>query len=345
MAASRIEQLTGYTMEELNYLAWSTTVPEDGDWEGQAEGRIDWLDQATPEQWHSFVLGFNWGDELDPLIWIARQDQCDMATALTIFWRSEPGWDLMMMAEGKTDYSRPESAMIRYIADRIAAGGYTRRKIAWDPEPGMRADFNDMKAKVALIASPPWTPHPAMLKTLRGKEVIEDFEAWQERPEAVRTGFWLNLPESDVVTPQMIEAKDQLSNSLFYLFALGCAAPMAIALAEKPAENFYWIVLLLCIASWWSWSILRANASLRAMVRSELKRFPKSPMLAVYSGCLVLGALAWLFYSIVLTPEPRPDMTTQAEWIEKGMLAVAGYGIWFALSRFARMITYRYLFR
>lgn len=345
MAASRIEQQTGFTMEELNHLAWLTTVPEDGDRDEQAEGRIDWLEKATPEQWHSFVLGFNWGDELDPLFWIARQDQCDMATALTIFWRSEPGWDLMMMAEGETDYSRPESAMIRYIADRIAAGGYTRRKIAWDAEPSMRADFDDMKAKVALIANTPWRPHPAMLKTLDGKEVVEDFEAWRERPEAVRTGFWLNLPESDVVTPQMIEAKDQLSTSLFFLFGLGCAAPMAIALAEKSAENFYWIALLLCMAGWWIWSVMRGNATVRAFVRQEFKHFPKWPMLAVYTGCVALGTLSWLLYSIVLTPEPRPDMTTQAEWIEKGMLAVAGYGIWFALSRFARVITYRYLFR
>jgi Domain of unknown function (DUF4274) len=345
MATSTIEQQTGFTTEELNHLAWSTTVPEDGDWEAQAEGRIEWLEQASPEQWHSFVLGFNWNDELDPLFWIAQQHDCDMATALTIFWRSEPGWDLMMMAEGEADYSRPESAMIRYIANRISAGGYTQRKIAWDPEPGMRADFDDMKAKVAMIASPPWTPHPDMLKTRRGREVVESFDAWQKRPDAVRTGFWLSLPDSDIITPHMIEAKDRLSASLFYLFTLGCAAPMAIALARKPAENMFWIVVLMCFAGWWSWSVMRGNATVRALVREEFKCFPKWPMLAVYSGCVLLGTLAWLLYSLVLTPHPRPDISTQAEWIEKGMLAVTLFGVWFGLGQFARVITYRFLFR
>lgn len=50
MTTDSIEQKTSLTMEDLNHLAWATTVQEDDDWYAQAEKQIAWLAQATPEQ-------------------------------------------------------------------------------------------------------------------------------------------------------------------------------------------------------------------------------------------------------------------------------------------------------
>ena len=219
-------------MEQLRRLAWETTVPADGDWEAQAQARIGWLAEATPEQWHSFALGFNWDDPLEPLFWIVRQDDCDMATALTVFWRSEPGWDFMKLAKGEKVYEREEAPLIEYIANRIWQKCYPRRKIAWDPEQGMRSDYEELKADVTAIADPPWRPHRDMIRPVHGREIVESFEDWNARPEAVRTGFWLDLPPSDIVTPGMKQAGGQLGTSLFYLFALGAAVPILAALGS-----------------------------------------------------------------------------------------------------------------
>jgi hypothetical protein len=331
-------------MEELRRLAWKTTVPADGDWEAQAQARIGWLAGATPEQWHSFALGFNWDDPLEPLFWIVRQDDCDMATALTIFWRSVPSWDLMKLANGEEVYDREEAPLIDYIANRIGGRGYQRRKIAWDPEPIMRSDYESIKAYVAAIGDPPWRPHRDMIRPVDGREIVESFEDWDARPEAVRTGFWLDLPPCDIVTPGMEEAGGQLGSSLFYLFALGAALPMLAALGGKPDENMLSMVVLLPLLGWWAWSIARGTSITRSLVRQELKRFPKVEVWALYAACFTMGLLAWLFYHEVLTPDPRPDMSVRAQWIEKSALAAALGATWFGLGRFARLFTYRYLF-
>ena len=232
---------------ELRHMAWASTVPADGDWEAQARERIEWLKGQTPEDWHRFALGFNWGDDLAPLEWIVQQETCDMATALLVFWRSEPAWDLMMMAEEGTGYSRSESALITTIANRICEKGYWRRKIAWDAEPGNHADFEDMKRYVAGIDNPPWRPHKRMLKTIWGAEVLDSEEAWEERPDNVRTGFWLDLPDSGIITPrararmreqQIAVPSRELGVVFAALFTLGAATMfMCVEMAGMLRSN------------------------------------------------------------------------------------------------------------
>lgn len=332
-------------MEELGRFAWETTVPADGDYEAQAQARIDWLAEATPEQWHRFALGFNWDDPLEPLFWIVRQDDCDMATALTIFWRSLPGWDIMKLANGEKVYDREEAPLIEYIAKRIGRKGFQRRKIAWDPEPVIRSDYEAIKTHVAAIDDPPWRPHRDMIRPVHGREVVESFEDWDARPQAVRTGFWLDLPPSGIVTPHMKEASGQLGTSLFNLFAIGASLPMLVALVSSPGEKKLWILGLIAIMYWWAWSIARGTSIMRSLMRQELKTYPKMKMRVLYAACFAVGMLAWFTYSEILTPDSRPDMSMRAEWIEKGMLAAACGAIWLGLARFARFLTYRYLFR
>jgi hypothetical protein len=40
----------------------------------------------TPEELHALADCFNWDDDLDVLVWIAKHPLCDRATALRIFW-------------------------------------------------------------------------------------------------------------------------------------------------------------------------------------------------------------------------------------------------------------------
>jgi Domain of unknown function (DUF4274) len=57
------------------------------------EGPIfDWLlNESAPDEWHRIALLAGW-DSTEPLIfkWIARQPDCEAATALVLFWKAQP---------------------------------------------------------------------------------------------------------------------------------------------------------------------------------------------------------------------------------------------------------------
>src|SRR5262249_42248845 len=50
----------------------------------------DWLLRADPDQRHMAALSWNWDYGLAPLLWISRREDCDLATALYIFFGSCP---------------------------------------------------------------------------------------------------------------------------------------------------------------------------------------------------------------------------------------------------------------
>lgn len=232
-------------MEALRQRAWETTVPADGDDDAAAAARIAWLKQVSPDDWHRFVLGFNWGDALAPLSWIVRQDDCDLATALEIFWRSEPGWDLMLLARGETPSDREEAGIIAFIAHRITAKGYARSEIAWAPEPGHLQDYEEMKGHLALIASPPWPLSQSLIRPVAGRVVVDSAEAWAARPEGVRTGFWLEWPEEGAVTTNMARAADKLHDALFYSLVMGGGLGLVASFSGHPGRYVLQIAALL----------------------------------------------------------------------------------------------------
>lgn len=325
----------------LRQLAWASTVAHDGDDERVARDRIAWLQAVSPDQWHSFAIGFNWGDPLDPLEWIVRQDQCDLATALTIFWRAEPGWDLMLLARGEPASDRPERALVDYIAGRIARGGYPRRRIAWDPQPAMRSDYQEMKRHVAAIDNPLWVPHRDMLRPVHGREIADSPAAWEARPDGVRTGFWLDLPPCDVVTPNMADCREKLQTVLFYLFAAGAGAHLLAGFSRDPAAHRWAIAALVGLTCWWIYRIRQDSSIIRSLIREDLKPVPMRQGLALYAAVFAVGVMALPLYRMAL-----PVVAGGSHRLVQ--IGVAGTGcllIWYALGRFARLVTYRYLFR
>ncbi|MFM5954117.1 MAG: DUF4274 domain-containing protein [Novosphingobium sp.] len=49
---------------------------------------------ASPDQWHQAAQSWNFDNATHWLKWIVEQPQCDLGTALNIFWRTEPTWNL-----------------------------------------------------------------------------------------------------------------------------------------------------------------------------------------------------------------------------------------------------------
>lgn len=198
---------------------WMRTIKPDDD--AYVLAHIDWLKTASPADWHRAALDFNWSNRSDPLLWIVMQEDCELATALNIFWRCEPGWDLMLMARGEKVYQRDEIAIITTIAKRLHAGTYKRRTIAFDAEPGMHSDYAEMQADCARIADPPFRPHPDMIRTIRGREVVNDAAFYRRYPYDFHGSVMVDLPEWDGTTPNMEWAAKELRSVIFNIGLVG----------------------------------------------------------------------------------------------------------------------------
>ncbi len=95
--------------------------------------QIDFLEDASPDDWHRAADDLNWDRRLDLLYWIVRQPECDKATSLLIFWKGEPtGYDFETEEQEMGDDSYAVEPMLKYIVQRFNTTGYTRSEIAFD---------------------------------------------------------------------------------------------------------------------------------------------------------------------------------------------------------------------
>jgi hypothetical protein len=96
----------------------------------------DWLRRADPDQRHMAALTWNWDYGLAPLLWISRREDCDLATALYIFFGSGPeGYlrfegDRARAAEKYSDLMTYD--MMMDIKGRIERGFYKRSAIHFE---------------------------------------------------------------------------------------------------------------------------------------------------------------------------------------------------------------------
>ena len=96
----------------------------------------DWLRRADPDQRHMAALSWNWDYGLAPLLWISRREDCDLATALYIFFGSGPEnylqfeGDRSIAAEKYSDLMTYD--MMMDIKGRIERGFYKRSAIHFD---------------------------------------------------------------------------------------------------------------------------------------------------------------------------------------------------------------------
>ncbi|MFT3940303.1 DUF4274 domain-containing protein [Rhodopseudomonas sp.] len=87
----------------------------------QLAAQIAWLEGHGPDDWHRVALDFNWSGPLYVLDWIVRQGECDIATALTIFWKGEPAyWIDDAREEEPNGFSYLNRKICTYIANRTA---------------------------------------------------------------------------------------------------------------------------------------------------------------------------------------------------------------------------------
>ena len=158
---------------------------------------IAWLESTDPDDWHRVALDFNWGEPLYLLDWIVRQADCDVATALILFWKGEPGcW----IEEERSESERPNGfsylnkKICAYIANRIGAGGYTRSKIAYAPDTWTKKDYVDLAAVEKQLANPNFRTHPDLIRERDGRMVLNDAAFYSRYPDDFRHSFACEQP-------------------------------------------------------------------------------------------------------------------------------------------------------
>lgn len=96
----------------------------------------EWLLKADPDQRHAAALTWNWDYGLAPLLWISRREDCDLATALHIFFGGCPEFYLKVGGDRKqvaAEYGDLMTFdMMMDIKKRIERGFYRRSAIKFD---------------------------------------------------------------------------------------------------------------------------------------------------------------------------------------------------------------------
>lgn len=94
----------------------------------------EWLFKATPEQRHDAARNWNWDYGVPPLLYIVRQPDCDLATALEIFYLAQPSWYHQFDVDPscKRLLDGDVYSLVKEIRARVNAGGFSRREIAFD---------------------------------------------------------------------------------------------------------------------------------------------------------------------------------------------------------------------
>ena len=95
---------------------------------------LDYHELQTPEEWHQFVMGWNWDDGYEPLAWIAEQAQCDRGTALYLYWLAAPRFFCQYGDRDEVEsYQLDNYDFVKTIETRYLRGFYKRQEIRFDP--------------------------------------------------------------------------------------------------------------------------------------------------------------------------------------------------------------------
>jgi Domain of unknown function (DUF4274) len=95
---------------------------------------IDWLATQDPDEWHCVAASWNWDRGHQPLQWIIRQEACDRATALLVFWRTDPSYYLPYgHRDDVPDPNKETYDLLCEIRANWIKGQYRRSEIAYDP--------------------------------------------------------------------------------------------------------------------------------------------------------------------------------------------------------------------
>jgi hypothetical protein len=259
------------------------------------EREIAWLKTASPDDWHRVALDYNWDEGVETLYWIVQQPDCDRATALDIFWKGQPAWYLHEAVEDGEDADNLIWTMLKYIAARINARGYTRSKIAFDATQGLRQDHDELAGYVKKLTDPPLKVHPDMLRSARGREIVNDTDFYRRYPFA--HSVLIETPALDAATieqvPDLVAARSAADSVVTNVFCIGFLA-MSLVMYPKLFQNIAFLSVALVAFGICAYFAVTELRELNGLLRANRLHLMRSVLfgtllLAVCAGAVLAG--------------------------------------------------------
>ena len=175
------------------------------------DAAIAWLEANGPDDYHRVVLDFNWGEPLYLLAWIACRPDCDIATAQTIFWAAEPAaWmdEQDAIEEEPNGYSYLNRELCIAIAERVAAGGYTRSEINFEPDVWTKSAFVELENIQQGLSRPNFRNAAELIANRRGRTVENDADFYRRYPSHLHHSASIELPGD---TPKSLDLMARVS--------------------------------------------------------------------------------------------------------------------------------------
>lgn len=258
------------------------------------EREIAWLKTATPDDWHRVALDYNWDEGVETLYWIVQQPDCDRATALDIFWKGQPAWFLCLaLKEGRDEADDQTWTMLKYIAARINARGYTRSKIAFDATPSLRQDYDELAGYAKQLPNSPLQAHRDMLRSARGREVVNDMEFYRRYPFA--HSAMIETPALDEATiddiPDLVAARSDAHSVMTNLFGIGFLA-MFIVMYPKILQNITFLTIGLAVFGLCAYCAVTEFRDMNGLLRANRLRLIPSVLFGTLASAVLTGAVA-----------------------------------------------------
>lgn len=155
---------------------------------------IEWMARRGPDDWHRVALSYNWDNGLSPLEWIVTRPTCDRATALVVFWMTEPDARLgyASPSDAKADHAESEWRLVKLIADRWRAGAYARSEIALDPTDYMGWPLDEWRRLEAKHSRRTFTTSDDMHRATSGRTVLDGEDFQEGYPRELWPRIWDN---------------------------------------------------------------------------------------------------------------------------------------------------------
>jgi Domain of unknown function (DUF4274) len=121
--------------DDAMLMDWATHCKPWNDYfESQFVAYAKWLKQASPEERHMAACCWNWNFGLAPILWIIRQPDCDIATALKVYFACDPAYFLKFNGERNqvVSVNMESFDLLIELKSRLELGYYKRSNIAFE---------------------------------------------------------------------------------------------------------------------------------------------------------------------------------------------------------------------
>ncbi|MDR9806876.1 DUF4274 domain-containing protein [Rhizobium hidalgonense] len=164
-------------------------------YDAEQRAMIDWLTGRSPDARHAIAEDLNFDFAEDVFEWILTQPDCDLATAASYFWRTEP-FDLLENSDSRSE----DSLTVQRLIERVNAGFYRRSEIfyggqeLWEGEKVCSwtiAEAEELRefARAHGDSNLPWTLPEALVPPFGHRAVRISDEEYPDKSEELRKLF------------------------------------------------------------------------------------------------------------------------------------------------------------